>query len=760
VTPNITRFFVVFGSFILFVQGQIIAQAVPSGEHLMPENTRGFISITNVQTLIDHYNKTQLGKLTADPMMEPFTKDVRRQFENRWSSVHVRLGLTLDDLKEVPGGEVCVALIEPPNSSALAIVVDVTGHHPQANTLLERVTTNISQQGGKGTTLKVEECPDELIQFELPLPEEEQEADRSKLSGPHGGTSASTSAAPQKSSSRMAYYILTGNMLAATDNLEVMRGILGHLAGKKEGTLADVAGFQKVTERCHSDIGDITPQIRWFIQPLGYAAAVRAATPQQQRRKGKSILEVMRNQGLGAIQGIGGYASFSSEGFDLVHRTAVYAPLPYEKAMKMIVFLNGNDYTPQKWVPRDIATYSTLYFDIVNAFDHFGPLFDELFGEGESGTWLDVLQQLKEDPNGPQLDLREELIKYLGQRVSMVTDYELPITTSSERLLFAIESSDDQAVSAAIEKWMGNDPTAKRREIEGHVIWEIVENEGPEMDGPEVSLGDVPDLAPPPPKPKKTNQQRLMPHAAVTVLHGNLFIASHLDFLLKVLHSDDPLTRDVDYQLVNETINQLKPQDKCARVFSRTDEEYRPTYELVRQNKMPESETLLGQLLNMLFGEGKKGVVRHQKIDGSQLPEYEVVRHYLGPAGMQVTAEKDGWFLKGFTLNKEAPLGAQTAQASTLQSSMNPRETTTPAETAAPQDSAAAPAETTATPETAIPKTATPETATPSDTETKPKTAAAQEPPTAPDPPKLRESKVLEEPQIQAELPSKQVEKQ
>jgi len=29
-------------------------------------------------------------------------------------------------------------------------------------------------------------------------------------------------------------------------------------------------------------------------------------TPESQRRKGKSILEVMRNQGVGALQGVGG----------------------------------------------------------------------------------------------------------------------------------------------------------------------------------------------------------------------------------------------------------------------------------------------------------------------------------------------------------------------------------------------------------------------------------------------------------------------
>ena len=62
---------------------------------------------------------------------------------------------------------------------------------------------------------------------------------------------------------------------------------------------------------------------------------------------------------------------------------------------------------------------------------------------------------------------------------------------------------------------------------------------------------------------------------------------------------------------------------------------------------------MLARLLNTLFGEGKKGAVRAQKIDGSKLPEYQVVRRYLGPAGLQATSEPEGWFLKGFTLSKE-----------------------------------------------------------------------------------------------------------
>jgi len=197
---------------------------------------------------------------------------------------------------------------------------------------------------------------------------------------------------------------------------------------------------------------------------------------------------------------------------------------------------------------------------------------------------------------------------------------------------------------------------------------EIVGDESPEPTAPDISFGDVPAVTPVHPLKKilkkdpndNENQEErppLLPHAAVTVCEGNLFIASHIDFLLKVIAPEkkpEPLSKDVDYTLIDEEIQKFVPKEKCLRLFSRTDEEYRPTYELVRQNKMPESEALFAKLLNALFGEGKKGEARAQKIDGSQLPDYSIVRRYLGPAGLQVTSEPDGWYLKGFTLNKEA----------------------------------------------------------------------------------------------------------
>jgi len=74
---------------------------------------------------------------------------------------------------------------------------------------------------------------------------------------------------------------------------------------------------------------------------------------------------------------------------------------------------------------------------------------------------------------------------------------------------------------------------------------------------------------------------------------------------------------------------------------------------------MPESETLLGKLLNSFLREEDLDEPRKQKIDGSKMPEYDFVRRYLGPAGLYVQPEQQGWFLMGALLNKESPLDVE-----------------------------------------------------------------------------------------------------
>jgi hypothetical protein len=434
-----------------------------------------------------------------------------------------------------------------------------------------------------------------------------------------------------------------------------MEGILSRAAGKKGNTLADVPGFQAVMKRCQKDAGQAVPQVRWFVQPLGYLEILRTLRGERAHRKGKSWVDVFKSQGLTAVQGVGGFIDFSVEKVEMVHRTAIWAPPPRQLSMKIFTFPNNNEFAPHPWAPSDVASYAVFYIDVLNAFDNIGPLFDDLVGQGDTGVWQEVLDGLKKDPNGPRIDLRNELVVHLGNRINVVADYQVPITTTSERLLFAIETKDDKAVTEALAKMMKNDKEMQQTKLGDHIVWESVPEEATAV--PAVDL-ELPGLQPEAPGKAPVPAGRgtaFLPHAAVTVASGHLLIASHFDFLKKILGKVDErkaLARSVEYRMVQKALDGFNSPVKSLRTFGRTDEQARPTYELIRQGKMPESETMLGRVLNTLFGAGKKGVIRKQQIDPKAMPDFQYVQRFLGPAGAQMVSEPDGWFLKGVMLAK------------------------------------------------------------------------------------------------------------
>jgi hypothetical protein len=262
---------------------------------------------------------------------------------------------------------------------------------------------------------------------------------------------------------------------------------------------------------------------------------------------------------------------------------------------------------------------------------------------------------LKDDPNGPKIDVREDFVAHLSQRITMISDHLHPITPQSERMLIAIGVEDEEAVRKTIEKTLETDPQARKLEVAGFAVWEIINSRDAGEEGPDLDLNiEIDD--PLAPKAEDDDEPQL-PNSAVTVAKGHFIVSTHVDFLQRILETrpeEDQLAKAEDFQLVQRHLEKLGAKSDSLRYFSRTDEEYHPTYELIRSGRMPEAESMLGRMLNRLMGPEDKDVLRKQSIDGSQLPEFEAVRRYLGPGGGYSRTEDDGWFVSGVLLNKQA----------------------------------------------------------------------------------------------------------
>jgi hypothetical protein len=645
------------------------AWAVQPADQLLPDTTKGFLSIPDLAKLESDFRSTQLGQLTNDELMRPFVEDLKRQIREGGSRRLERLGVTFDDFRGVVGGEIALAMIQPAeNAAGVVAIVDVTGHEREARALLDRVAENLTKQGGR----RLRAATDTSVGlFELPRREGERQ----------GRQSAS---------------FLTGSLLCIGDNVRVVEAVLRATTVEPKNNLASLVAYRESMAGASKAAGQEAkpPHIRWFIEPFGYAECIRLLDPPKEKPN-PDVLKVLRRQGFTAVQGLGGHVTFADR-YEISHRTKIYAPPVAQKqpttddkymlGARMLDFPNSENLEAEPWVPRDVATYNTWNWNIPKAFAASKTLVDEWIDSPGEGVFQTVLDDMRDSREGPRVDLEKDLVGNLGNRISLITDYQMPIGPRSERWLAGVKCTDAKAVAVALEKSLKTDPVVRRRELQGFTVWEITEQQqtqtsaliievpGGGVHHADLDASEYEQVAFQPGKSrfnrkskrlqKQQQQHRVIQNLALTVAHDHLFVASHMELLERVLKqagiarsaggaASDPLAAAPDYRRVVEVTHSLGSQAIAARLFSRTDEALRTNYELFRKNEMPKSQSIMGKLLNEVLGDNKPGAVRRARLDGSKLPPYESVRRFLGPAGTFVVTQDDGWLVTGFMLNKE-----------------------------------------------------------------------------------------------------------
>ncbi len=611
--------------------------AAPPADQLLPTTTKGFLSVPDVEDLETRWQQTQLGKLAADPVMKPFSEDLERQIQDKLVNSRFNITVSWDELAAACGGELCLAAIQPnddPQLHAAVMIIDAQGRRAEANAFVDNISNQLREKGATRTVEKI--GAHELVIHELPRERGQVEPD-------------------------LVYRFMIDDALVIADDEDVIRDLLNRLlSGNADESLSTVTAYREVMKRVADDAGTQAPQVRWFIDPFDYALVMRVANDRPRKRR-KDMLAIFRSQGFDAIQSVGGYIHFATGKHEIMHRTMIYAPAVdstptrYRLAARMLNFPNDKTWNWHRWIPRELASATNFRWKTQDAFGYSKTLVDAI--AGNEGFFDDLLNSIKNDPNGPQIDVRRAFVKHLGDNVTVLSDYVYPITPKSERMLVAIAVGDEAAVRKTVQKALAKDPDARRIDVGQYTIWEILEEEetGPDLD---FELDGIDPIGSAPIEEDAPEEdEKILRNSAIMVAHGHVMVATHVDFLRRIVENRaevDQLKKCEDFHLIEKHLREIGADADCVRFFTRTDEAYRPSYELIRQGRMPESESMLGKLLNRWLGPEDEGLLREQQIDGSQLPEYQAVRRYLGPSGSFMRTEKDGWFSCGCLLNKQA----------------------------------------------------------------------------------------------------------
>ncbi len=128
-----------------------------------------------------------------------------------------------------------------------------------------------------------------------------------------------------------------------------------------------------------------------------------------------------------------------------------------------------------EWVPTNNACAFSFKVDWNRVFTAAAPTIDRLV---DSPRFVnDLLASLKNDPNGPRVDLETELLPHLGDRVTVSVDYRDAILTHGTRLVVGIEVKNRPAVVDLVGRVLSPDPASRRLNMHGYPAWIVRENE-------------------------------------------------------------------------------------------------------------------------------------------------------------------------------------------------------------------------------------------------------------------------------------------
>lgn len=613
------------------------------GVSILPNSTQGMVAVDNLPKFLDRWPRTSLSDLQDEESLRPFLETQREAIEKRLADSGLQSGIRLSDLRAAVSGELVLAWMRyeaPRRPYSIALLADTRGRDAQREALLKKVDEELR---GREATLSTLEL---------------------------AGQQASLYTLPQQRGQLIVERLVVATVdgrLMLCDRPETLEALITASQNGIEGGLTEAADYQGVLDgmkaaaaaevEAEAAAEEAEASLRWFARPLGMATIVRDASGVDRGRQ-VDVLKLLRNQGFDAVQSAGGQLQLATEDYDLLHRAFVFAPPTvegperYKLAARTLQFPNGEMADPPAWVLPTAASLFQAHWKMEEAFWAVETLVDEAFGEK---IFRKVIEDIREDIEGPQIDLANDVVANFDDNLIILTDNRVQDGKTSERVLGAIRLKEMPVVAAAINDAMSGDPDVYKFPYEHHLIWEIRPSQGEvaefDIEGFEDFGFETEEAAP------KNESDPLLERWAVTVYGDHLIFSSHADLLVEIIEhartGGPSITTVPEFQRVRDAIAAEGGELRAMERIVRTDLTWRIKYELIRQGKFLESDSLLATLLRRAKEEVETNRESEPiQIDASQLPPFEVIRRHLQPAGGFVRTEELGWSTTHFLLRK------------------------------------------------------------------------------------------------------------
>lgn len=448
IQARFTRVLVASTLMLAGLVGTASAQDSVLSDKIFPKDTFLRVAIPNVTRLKESFSNSSTGEMWADPAFDDFKAEVMSavgsDLNDGLAQVQAALGLTVEELLNIPTGEATFAVCSAGNSLGAVLFLNFGEHESQVQDLLAKAVGGLSQAPDLQQA-NAEHDGTEITLFKIT----NDVAKRTPLAKEFG-------------------WFLKGNTLVASNSKAVLELILNNWEGTADNTLQSNKVYSYIMERCGSDADK--DLVTMYFDPIGlFTKLVQTGSLGEAGMGAGMAMGFLPTLGLNQLKAFGSVGQMDVDGFEGVSRSFIYSEQPPQGILRMFM-LDTVDANPPSWVKEGASMYLSMNWKAGEAYDAVESLFDSFQGAGALANQVDAMSS-----QGPGIHIKSDIIDQLQGSLQMVSAPGADSDTAgSDNMLFAIGVRDSAKMSALLAK-LTSQPgfPGDSRDFKGATLYEI-----------------------------------------------------------------------------------------------------------------------------------------------------------------------------------------------------------------------------------------------------------------------------------------------
>lgn len=546
IQARFTRWLVASALLLTSFCGIASAQDKVLSSQMLPRETFLYLSVPSVQTMKDSIASSSSGRMWADPAFDDFKASVSDAFSaslnEGLANVQETLGMSLEELLNIPTGEVSLAIAGAPgNKMGAVLFLDFGSHASEVEGLLEKARTALQ------SAPNLEPASAEVDGTELTL---------------YNVTSDVARKAPL---AKEFGWFVKDERLVVSNSRAMLELVLANWDGNSDDTLRSNNVYSYIMERCGSQPG--SDLMVMYLDPIGLVTKVVQTGSAGEAGLGAGMaLGFLPTLGLSQMKAMGSVARMNDNGLEGVSRTFIYTEQPPLAAMRIFT-LEQVDPAPPAWVKEGASMYMATRWKVGDAYAAVESLFDMFQGAGAFAGAIDQLAERE-----PNVHIKTDVIDQLDGNLQLVSapaaagESDEPV---GEEMLFVIGIRDSATMTDLLVKLTssGGFPGTSR-EFQGVTLYEIEQSEN----------------------------QRI----SFTVANNKLLISVGSTLIEQALRNDSDVRPLAETDQFRQVAEYFRP-NALAVTFTNPAAQYRSLYDLLKSGKAKDAFSGMEEIANIDF---------------------------------------------------------------------------------------------------------------------------------------------------------------